>query len=853
MERDRIKVFAYSGRPLFSHMAAAFRGQFFLSISVLLVAFSLALPASAHLASYPIGANVVTLQTQGASSTWQFSFTTTGQGALIISHDPTVDSTSLLVRGTGVDAGRTSLIRLNSADWSSDGAGGYVYTDPSGAEGGVTSASLASGSLSIQASGSNWSWEMTGPVDELFVEFWIAEELYCAEFSTANASVALNSAGQYSAGFASAPGACEEPVCGNGVHEFGEECDDGNFDNGDGCTDQCLVAACVSPEYATTWEAIQSEIIGQTASGGYQCLFCHGAAPIGNTLDLSPSVAYANLVGVPSANFYTSHDYVEPGEPIASFLYEKLEAATNGTTLPAVLGNGMPSVGAVLTSDHLEAVSKWIRNGASETGVVEGTASLLATCLPPATPLKIPKPDWPTSGVQLLQTPYPLPAQSETELCMATYYDFCSTTNLVPAEYQVDCPGAFGVNNPTDKCFYFHRRVLVQDPQSHHSIIHIYTGDYDVSYQDTTSGHGLFDYGPFDYKDGANAGQNCDPKAVNSLTGTNDDCSGRVVPTLACVSAFPPTIFGPPDYGQSNASAPSFAGSQEPYADTTFTAGVYGVLPCSGVVVWNSHAFNLTSENTTMDQYLNLDFAEAEDQLFPARAIFDSVSIFSEDVPAYGTQEVCRTYTVEQGARIFNFNSHTHRWGVKFRIWDAPNAPCYPDSNGNGCSPGDPSQLIYYSTEYTDPVQLNFAPPKLYDSADPNERTFLYCSVYDNGSSVTSPAVKQQSTSPTAPGGLGGFVSGGPCDNSTVSCLGGANAGTLCNGNDNVCDSGVCDACPVRGGVTTEDEMFILIGTYFVPEPSQMLLVVSGLAGLLGLRRLRESGRRQSSDSEGEN
>ena len=74
-----------------------------------------------------------------------------------------------------------------------------------------------------------------------------------------------------------------------------------------------------------------------------------------------------------------------------------------------------------------------------------------------------------------------------------------------------------------------------------------------------------------------------------------------------------------------------------------------------------------------------------------------------------------------------------------------------------------------------------------------------------------------------------------------------------CNGNDAVCDSGVCDACPVRGGVTTGDEMLILIGTYFVPEPSQMLLVVSGLAGLLGLRRLRESGRRQSSDSEGEN
>ena len=28
---------------------------------------------------------------------------------------------------------------------------------------------------------------------------------------------------------------------------------------------------------------------------------------------------------------------------------------------------------------------------------------------------------------------------------------------------------------------------------------------------------------------------------------------------------------------------------------------------------------------------------------------------------------------------------------------------------------------------------------------------------------------------------------------------------------------GECDACPLRGGVTTEDEMFILIGAYFTP------------------------------------
>ena len=143
-------------------------------------------------------------------------------------------------------------------------------------------------------------------------------------------------------------------------------------------------------------------------------------------------------------------------------------------------------------------------------------------------------------------------------------------------------------------------------------------------------------------------------------------------------------------------------------------------------------------------------------------------------------------------------------------------------------------------------MQLNFSPPVLYDSADPDDRTFLYCSVYDNGSTPTSPAVKRQSTSPSAPGGLGPFAPGGPCDDTETTCFGGANAGTACNGNDAVCDSGQCDACPVRGGVTTEDEMFIFIGTYYVPEPSRVLLVVAGLAGLIGLGRLKLASRRGS-------
>ena len=54
----------------------------------------------------------------------------------------------------------------------------------------------------------------------------------------------------------------------------------------------------------------------------------------------------------------------------------------------------------------------------------DGTADLLATCLPDPQPNLIPPLDPPGAsvGVQFRQTPWSLPGQSEDEICMATYY-----------------------------------------------------------------------------------------------------------------------------------------------------------------------------------------------------------------------------------------------------------------------------------------------------------------------------------------------------------------------------------------------------------------------------------------------
>ncbi len=193
------------------------------------------------------------------------------------------------------------------------------------------------------------------------------------------------------------------------------------------------------------------------------------------------------------------------------------------------------------------------------------------------------------------------------------------------------------------------------------------------------------------------------------------------------------------------------------------------------------------------------------DQQFVVHDIFDISAIFIANVPPFETREYCHNYTIASGSNLFQLSTHTHQRGVRFRVWEPPNAPCAAGS----CPEGDPSQLIYESFQYNDPIQLYFDPPVLYNGST-QDRTFRYCSKYDNRSTPSSPPVKTASN-----------PVGSSCPVSSWSCMVGPNKGVLCGGDDAFCDStpgagdGLCDACPVIGGVTTEDEMFVLLGSYF--------------------------------------
>lgn len=139
----------------------------------------------------------------------------------------------------------------------------------------------------------------------------------------------------------------------------------------------------------------------------------------------------------------------------------------------------------------------------------------------------------------------------------------------------------------------------------------------------------------------------------------------------------------------------------------------------------------------------------------------------------------------------------------------------------------------YTSYDYEDPLYQRFIGDEIlsFDSPNEEDRTFRYCSRYDNGESNPT-EVRRHSMRPEAEtcafvdtiasfavgAGINIFTCG--CVPEERSCFGGPNEGMPCNGDHSVCgDGGVCDACPAGGGVTTEEEMFLLLGSYYVQTP----------------------------------
>jgi len=624
-------------------------------------------------------------------------------------------------------------------------------------------------------------------------------------------------------------------------------------------------------QYDSTFAAIEDAIFG-----GHGCtsVTCHsGPLPAGE-LDLSPGMAYDNLLDQPVRSISTDGRAglrrLVPGNKANSLLWLNLAAAALPEEWSAPL-RPMPIGFPPLTFDEIELVREWIEHGATREGVVPGTENLVDACFTPSKPLKVVPltPPAPDEGVQVRAPQQVLPPTSERETCFVSYYDF---TGKIPAESL----------SPDGKSFRYKRIEPRQDPLSHHAVVIVYNGKADI--HDPV-------WGPFTCHGGDQEGETCDP-VVQGVCGDDGVCGSVPRQAVAC------TGYGPGDASIGVGDTSLFSTMASNAAEQE---GVFAEAPVKAMLVWNSHAFNVFDEPALLDIWLNIEFAKPEEQQHQLHRFVNVASITKMRPPAYGADQVCAYHVLPDGARVLDLSSHTHKRGKRFRIFagrfscsGGPNdgnactplgpdsdfpvgdlcagAPCegrvppeIGDCNGDlrvaiselvsgvrqalgtastPCPAFDPEgdgvrvadlvravraalfpetvdgadSLIYTTLSYADPLVLQFTPSHLFAApgASAGARTLTYCALYDNG--FSDPAeVKRSSLVPTngspcrathcAEGNVGAPCSGGTPDERDTSCDSAAGTG-----------DGFCDACSAGFGVTTDDEMFVLAGSYYFSD-----------------------------------
>lgn len=515
------------------------------------------------------------------------------------------------------------------------------------------------------------------------------------------------------------------------------------------------------PTFDSTFEAIQAVVFEQA---GCANSLCHGDAKAGG-LDLTPLNAYDNLVDAVSEG--SSLALVEPRSPSRSYLYHKLSAKTFPGSY-AIDGSPMPSAGAAISPGQLEAIRLWIEAGAPREGSVGDTLGrgadeierLLGVCLPEAeavNTIPLPPPD-PDKGIQFAMPPHAVPAEKERELCFAVYEDF---RGVIPPEYMDESGDYFFVSGGD----------IREDAFTHHNLIYKAPAGVGPDQIHDPS------FGEWTCAGGDQEGQVCEATDLGSC-GAAGKCRAELRDSIACQGYGPPG----PNIGQGVLGLGTVIEKE----------GFYNAFPAHGIFYWNSHAFNLTTEDGVHHVWRNLYFAS--DRRFRAQPINSTSNIFVATGTAPFTKKtICRDYVFNQGDGLLALSSHTHKRGERFFM-----------------SIND--EEIYETFTYDEPLYKRFDPALVFNSSDPVDRTLKHCATYNNGvNSDGSPNIEtvvRLSRRPT---------NASQCK--PIACVAG-NIGASCNGaNDNAsCDSspgagdGWCDACAIIGSFSSDDEMFILLG-----------------------------------------
>ncbi len=516
------------------------------------------------------------------------------------------------------------------------------------------------------------------------------------------------------------------------------------------------------PTYDSTFDAIQAVVFEQA---GCANSLCHGSARAGG-LDLTPLNAYDNLVTVASKG--SSLPRVEPGNPSLSYLYHKLSAKTFPGSY-SISGAPMPSAGAGISPGQLEAIRVWIEAGAPKEGSVGDSLGqgakelerLLGVCLPEAEPVNVvPLPPPPADkGIQFVMPPHPVLAEKERELCFAVYEDFRDT---IPSQYMDETGDNFYAKGGGE---------FREDPFTHHNVIYKSPVGVDQIHDPS--------FGQWTCVGGDSEGQVCEPTDRNSC-GVKGQCRSEPQDSLGCIG------YGPagPD-GVGNILGVGFGIDRE---------GFYQSFPAHGIFYWSSHAYNLTTRDAIHHVWRNYHFAD--DRRFEEQRINVIRHISAATgTPPFQKKTVCKDYVFDQGDGLLALTSHTHKRGERF----------FMSLKGG--------EQIYETFTYEEPLYKRFEPPLVFNSSDPAQRTMEYCATYNNGvSSDGSPNIETVTRLSRRP------TNASACN--PTACVAGR-IGASCNGkSDNAsCDSapgagdGWCDACIIMPGGSSDDEMFILIGS----------------------------------------
>jgi hypothetical protein len=313
-----------------------------------------------------------------------------------------------------------------------------------------------------------------------------------------------------------------------------------------------------------------------------------------------------------------------------------------------------------------------------------------------------------------------------------------------------------------------------QDPESHHLVI-MHTGLGADYVHDPT-------LGTWRCQGGSRQGEECEPTDLASCS--DGMCASESKASTACIG------YGPKQAAV-DAAGGGIGAAMSPQTYFPPRDGVYRQIPLKGILYYNSHAFNLTDQDHQMHARLNVLYTND----LRSEEVFVAVTTHvyaATGIAPFTKSDVCADYVVPQGARMIRLTSHTHKRGERFWV-------TLPS--------GEP---IYESLVYSDPLYKQFEPGILFDSGDATLRTLHYCATYNNGvradGSPDTGLVTRMSTMPTQT----------TCK--PISCVRGQTAAPCAGANDNAsCDSspgagdGWCDACAIASGVTSENEMFVVI------------------------------------------